>query len=248
MKICAQVNVYNSELYLLYVLASIYNHVDRIVCIDGAFLDSMPSKYSTDNTEKIVRDFNDPDNKIVYFKTHSNSQIEQRNKVLKYLDGMDWLMICDDDELFHPEHLQSMRKYLETAKENSFRTTGFNFVNSFDWYYITCNMRIFKVMKGMNFKGPNSMKLNNDHDYYSQVLSPVIPELIRYHYSYVRKPERLDIKQKQAMEFQGNKIFPWVQNGEFVNRENLKYLKFIGKHPEILKDHPSALLKWEPKE
>jgi hypothetical protein len=247
MKICAQINTYNSDLYLSKVLISIYDYVDRIVIIDGAFKKDMPSLYSTDATERIINNakLQDTEGKIIYFQTSSDSQIEQRNKILDHLDGMDWLMIVDDDEVFKPEHLKFMREYLEKTDLNSFRTTGYNFVNSFDWYYVVHNMRVFRVMKGMKYKGPNSMLLDNDHEFYATVKSPVIPEIIRYHYSYVRKPERLEIKQKQAKEFQNK--FPWIKDGEFVNRDGVEFKRFTGEHPEVLKEHPCSKIKWQPK-
>lgn len=247
MKIISQINVYNSDLYLLQVLKSIYDYVDRIIVIDGAFLESMPEKHSTDKTSQIVEGFDDKDKKIVYIKTHSKSQIEQRNKVFDYTKGMDWLMIVDDDELFKYNHLKCMRKYLENPPSNSYRIKGYNFVNSFDWYYETCNMRVFRIMDGMKFKGPNSMLLGNDHNFYATINSPVIPGIIRYHYSYVRKPERLSIKREQASEFQDSKNFPWSKDGEFVNRTGVKYKKFIGNHPPVLKGHPCSDIKWNPK-
>jgi glycosyltransferase involved in cell wall biosynthesis len=219
--------------------------VDKIVVIDGSFTKDMPSEISTDETKNIVQRYSDFDDKTFFISGGAESQVDQRNKILDQLDDMDWLFIVDDDEIFHPEHLEFMRGYLSVSKENSFRMTGYNFVNSFDWYYVVHNMRLFRVKEGMNYHGPNSMQLNNDKTFYATAKSPVIPEVIRYHYSYVRKPERLEIKQKQAMEFQNK--FPWIKDGQFVTRDGVEFKRFDGKHPKILKDHPCSKIHWEPK-
>ena len=246
MKIVAQINCYNSDLYLLQVLKSIYDHMDRIVIIDGAFTSTIPTRYSTDNTANIVKGFNDVDKKIVYIKTYSSSQNEQRDKIFNYADGMDYLMIIDDDELFKPNNLKTMRKYLENPPYHSFRLRGYNFVNSFDWYYETCNMRVWKIVDGMYYTGSNSIQLKSDRGFYDKMKSPVIPGVIRYHYSYVRKPERLSIKIEQVREFQ-NKDFPWKLDGRFVKRDGIKLKHFTGSHPPVLKGHPCSKIKWSPK-
>jgi len=74
-------NVYNSDEYLEQVLKSIYWFPRLIVIIDGAYSRKMPSHHSTDGTQKIVETFPDPDKKIVYKRTWSTSQREQRSKV-----------------------------------------------------------------------------------------------------------------------------------------------------------------------
>jgi hypothetical protein len=140
-----------------------------------------------------------------------------------------------------------MRKYLENTPHNSFRITGYNFVNSFDWYYQTENMRMWRIKDGMKYIGPNTIQLGNDREYYAQVKSPVLRGIIRYHYSYVRNPERLEVKYRQAQEFQGSKVFPWIRDGKFVKRDGLKYKKFVGVHPPVLKNHPCSKIKWSPK-
>jgi hypothetical protein len=248
MQIVAQLNVYNSELYLWQVLKSIYGFADRIVIIDGSFKKTIRPEYSTDKTSQIVEGFDDKDNKIVYIKTFSESQNEQRSKVFEYTKGMDWLMIVDDDEILVKKDLKRIRKHLENTNENCFRLVGYNFVNSFDWYYQTENMRIWKIVDNMVFIGSNSIELTDNDSYFDNKNATIIPKVIRYHYSYVRKPSRLAIKQKQTREYQSGHKFPWVRDDQFVHRDSWKRKKFHGCHPTILKGHPCNKIKWEPKQ
>ena len=241
MNILAQICVYNSEEYIWYVLKSIYDHVDRIVVIDGAFRDAMPSKYSTDRTSSIVQGFEDPAKKIIYLKSHSSSQNDQRNKIFDFTAGMDYLFLCDDDEIYKSRDLQRLRKFLKSAEQDAFRIRGYNFVNSFEWYYKTDNMRVWRIIDGMKFKGPNTII-----PYLKTQSFPVIRRVIRYHYSYVRDVARLNIKRKQIDEFQRGKDFPWSKNGRFVKRTAWRREKFTGSHPEIMQNHPYRNKVWRP--
>jgi glycosyltransferase involved in cell wall biosynthesis len=225
------------------VLKSIYFHVDRIVVIDGAFRDDMPSKFSTDRTSSIVQGFDDSLKKVVYIKAHSSSQNEQRNRIFDFTSGMDWLLLIDDDEIYSETCLLRIRRFLNSTKDNAFRIKGYNFVNSFDWYYETANMRVWRIVEGMKFKGPNTIipyHLNTKS-------APVIPRVVRYHYSYVRDVSRLEIKRKQIGEFQHAHLFPWRRDGEFVYRESWNRKRFTGKHPAVMENHPYRSREWNPK-
>ena len=83
-----------------------------IVIIDGAYSRKMPSHYSTDKTQEIVETFPDPDKKIIYKRTWSTSQRQQRSKGLKYLQEGDWLYIVDDDEIMKEADLIQLRHFL----------------------------------------------------------------------------------------------------------------------------------------
>jgi len=247
MKICVLLNTYNSEEYVWYVLKSIYDFVERIVVIDGAFKKTMPSKYSTDRTKQIILGFDDPKLKIIFLSAHSESQLIQRGLVFQYTQGMDWLFLVDDDEVYKSRDLKQLRKFLKKTKEYCFKIRGFNFVNSFEWMYITDNMRVWKITSDMKFIGPNNIEKQGYKSLFDREKAKVIPKIVRYHYSYVRDLSRLSIKRKQVFNYQKNKKFPWYQEGKFVGRKEWNQKKFTGSHPAIMKNHPYKEKIWNGK-
>lgn len=65
---------------------------------------------STDNTDKIVADFND--NRIKYFKNEKNSGAAlTRNRALREAKG-EWIAFLDSDDLWMPEKLEKMINFM----------------------------------------------------------------------------------------------------------------------------------------
>jgi len=235
-------NVYNSEEYLEQVLKSIYSFPRLIVIIDGAYSKKMPSHHSTDGTQKIVETFPDPDKKIVYKRTWSTSQRQQRSKGLKYLKEGDWLMICDDDEIYKGEDLIRLKEFLETvAKKDNYWIGSYTFINSFDWYRWITSPRLFRYKPRMAFTGSNSLTWDNGKKKYHGRLT--IPNVTRYHYSYVRNNKRVEIRQIQTAVSK----YPYVKCGRFFTRKDIHPVGFTGTHPEIMQSHPYAKITWHPK-
>ena len=240
MKICALTNTYNSEEYLWYVLKSIYGFFDRIVLIDGAFNDKMPSKVSTDTTAKIIRTFPQVGGKIRYESGPARTQLDQRQKVVKYLEGFDWLVIVDDDEIYKPKDMKTLRRFLDNTREDAFKIGGYTFFNSFDWYRWVADPRIWRVKEGMEFIGSNNLRANNTK--YDRNKMKIVPHVVKYHYSYVRNVKRFGIRKRQTK----IKRYPYEVKGGFFVRKDITPRKFTGEHPKIMKGHPYRRIKWNP--
>lgn len=243
MKICTLTNTYNSEEYLWYLLKSIYDFSDRLVTIDGAFNHKMPSPISTDQTDVIVRSFPDPKKKIVYRRESANSQIEQRSKVFKYTKGFDWLFLIDDDEIYKSKDLKRLRELLVKARRNAYRIGGYTFFNSFNWYRYVADPRIWRILPRMQFIGSNNIRW--EKGIYDRSKMVVIPEIMKYHYSYVRSVARAGIRRAQT----AVKHYPYTvdKKGFFVRPGILGNLrKFTGEHPEIMQNHPYRKRVWDP--
>lgn len=235
-------NVYNSEEYLEYVLKSIYQFPRQIVVIDGAYSRKMSSHYSTDKTREIIETFPDPDKKIIYKRTWSTSQREQRSKGIKYLKEKDWLMICDDDEIYKKQDLIHLRDFLTSvAKKDNYWIGSYTFINSFDWYRWITSPRLFRYKPGMAFTGSNSLTWDNGKKKYRGRIT--VPNVIRYHYSYVRNNRRLKIRQIQT----AVNHYPYEKCGRFFRRKDINPVGFTGIHPKIMKSHPYAKITWHPK-
>jgi len=236
-------NVYNSEEYLEYVLKSIYWFPRLIVVIDGAYSEKMPSHYSTDKTREIIESFPDPDKKIIYKRTWSKTQTEQRGKGLGYLEPNDWLFLVDDDEVYKEADLMRLKEFLTTtAKKDNYKLGSYTFINSFGWWRYITDPRLFRSKPNMAFIGSNNLTWDNGKKKYGGFLT--VPEVMRYHYSYVRNNRRLDIKKIQT----AVKNYPYAKHGRFFVREDLTPVPFEGEHPEIMKTHPYAKITWHPRQ
>lgn len=240
MKICTLTNTYNSEEYLWYVLKSIYDWSDFLVIIDGAFNSRIPYPVSQDQTETIIKNFLDPKNKIRFERGAARSQIEQRQKAVKYLRGYDWLFLVDDDEIYKQEELRNLRAFLAKTKEDAFKIGGFTFFNSFEWYRWVADPRVWRVKPGMQFIGSNNLT-GKDAKYLREEME-VVPSVRKYHYSYVRSVKRFHIRVRQTK----MKVYPYKVDGKFFVRENVKFRHFEGEHPKIMAKHPYRKIKWNP--
>lgn len=231
-EITVLMNVYEGEEFFEYALKSIYDIANRIVIINGAYNDKMPSRYSRDKTERIVVSFSDKDNKLEYLKTYASTQVEQRNKVMDYInDG--WLFIVDDDEIYKPDEIRMLSNFLDTAKEDAYTMNAFIFTNTFRWFYPYAFKRLFRYRPGMRFVAPNEL-MYDEGEY--QPIRP-IPKVTMYHYAYVKRKNKLKIKgiqRKIKLYWKGR----WMIPRQLVQR-------FDGEHPEIMKDHPYRKWKWD---
>ncbi len=236
-------NCYNSKEYLWYVLKSIYDFPRLIVIIDGAYSAKMPSHYSTDGTQKIVKEFPDPDKKIIYERTWAPTQKEQRSKGLIYLEPDDWLLLVDDDEIYKKEDLERLANFLTDgeAKKDSYKIGSHTFINSFGWRRYITDPRLFRHKPGMAFIGSNSLTWDNGKQKYGGILT--VPNVVRYHYSYVRHNKRIIIREVQT----AVKKYPYKKHGQFFSREDIYPVKFEDKHPDIMKNHPYSKIEWHPK-
>jgi len=101
--------VLNEETYIEYTLKSIYDFFEQIIIVEGATqfaLDVSPEGLSTDRTAEIIRDFPDPENKIVFRQVGwVPSKRELRNMALRManINQGDCFMIQDYDEVWKPE-------------------------------------------------------------------------------------------------------------------------------------------------
>lgn len=257
MKVTVQMNVYNAEDYLAYSLGSIYKFADRIVIIDGAFNKKMPSLFSTDRTEKIVKDFPDEDGKIVYLRTSSKNQVEQRNKVWPHVIG-DWLFLVDHDEVYKEDELVAAKEFLSVTDNNAFWVQANVFLNSCNWYFTLFYPRIFRLKEGIKFIAPNFF-VHTEGKYVARRDLPA-PKLIMSHYSFVENGKRVPIKREQRkleLTFKNirgkykhwnNRLHVDFQNGFWIVPKAWRVKKFEGVHPLIMENHPFRNINkdWQP--
>lgn len=75
---------------------------------------------STDDTEKVVRQFSKKNKRIIYYKTKKQSGGYlgvPRNEIMKAATG-DWLAFLDSDNAYRKDHLQVLYKAMEKVADN----------------------------------------------------------------------------------------------------------------------------------
>jgi hypothetical protein len=145
--LCAAYKVFNAELYLPYSLRSIYDYVENVVI----FLSTRPwngPDVELDRTEEILRNFPDPDNKITLvvndwrrIEAPDNDEENEFAEMVQLLTfvkenipGATHYFYVDWDEVYHPEHILYLRRYLSRMNDDSFvRGTWRTYWRSFHW-------------------------------------------------------------------------------------------------------------------
>lgn len=113
---------YNAAVFIEDTLQSIKNQTylnwELIVVEDG----------SNDGTISIVETFDKiVDQKVIYYKNSENLGLSATRNIAVFKSKGAWLAFVDSDDIWHPNHLQSL---IDTAKQNidcDFIHSGFNF-------------------------------------------------------------------------------------------------------------------------
>lgn len=206
----------NESEFIVPVLSSIYNEVDRILVIEGAVANhprATLNGHSLDNTLELIRDFklkHDPDNKITIMsigRPWKNLE-EMKQTFLDMSIPGDWILINDADEFYLPHDIQRLRLAIDLNPHAA------EFVPNFIHFYGNENyiavpgpewqpqhQRIFKYVRGMKY---NSHPVVTDPAGYCTYFSPhyqhrrvMLNDFFIYHYGYARSNMDEIMKSKQ---------------------------------------------------
>jgi hypothetical protein len=149
--------VFEGDYVLKECLESVYPYAKQILIAEG------PVKYwqdrgrttSTDNTNKILDSFPDPENKIKIVHGQFAEKDDQCKAYLKFIDDdIDYIWNLDSDEVYKPSDIEKIIKILEEEKYTSVGVKSCSFYGGFDRFIggfeeKTDNfLRIFKFYKG----------------------------------------------------------------------------------------------------
>ena len=226
MKITAINISFNEEDYLQYALDSIYPLMDKIVIVEGCDLVSRPfatdEGLSSDRTTEIIKEYPDPDAKIVYV-AHGFCQDKNdlRQCSLSAVEpDTDYVLVFDGDLLYREEELQNVialaKKYPQLRDiyaEHKLFFHDFHHVLTIDpekkrackyyaphffWrYHPDLRYHCQELYLGNDFywsEGPNveDVTLEQLPDCKSQELILTSPQFAWYHFGWIRKQARLD--------------------------------------------------------
>lgn len=157
MKIAFGMIVFNGDYVLKQTLEQIYPYASQILIAEG------PVEYwrergfyqSTDNTNKILYDFPDPEGKIKIVHGPYLGKDDQCNAYMQFLnDDSHYLWQIDSDEVYKKEDIEKVISFLEDKKPDSVGVKPYSFYGGFDDYVggfeeASDNfLRIFRVFPG----------------------------------------------------------------------------------------------------
>lgn len=197
MKIAFGMIVFESDYVLYECLKQIYPYASQILIAEG------PVKYwqdrgrttSTDNTNKILQSFPDPENKIKVIHGQWQEKDQQSNAYIKHIDpNTEYLWMVDADEIYKSKDIETTIEYLRKHEPTSLSVQLVTFYGGFDRYLtgyeqsFDCK-RIFKLTPGCTWlthrpptiKHKFNINLNhvNGEDFSKET------GVYIYHYSYV---------------------------------------------------------------
>ena len=198
MKIAFGMIVFEGDYVLKQCLEQIYDHASQILISEGPvkYWQNLGKKTSEDETNKILNEFPDPENKIKVIHGQFEEKDDQSNAYMKYInDDIDYIWMIDSDEIYKKEDIEKTIKFLEQHQPTSVGVRSISFYGGFDRYLTgfelnTDNfLRIFKYEPDcdwlahrpptINYRGKIETKHINSDLFYSMT------GVQMYHYSYV---------------------------------------------------------------
>ena len=260
MRITAAMIVLNGDHVLEESIKSIYDHVDEIVIAEG------PVRYwqdrglttSTDRTNEILDNFEDPDRKIRIIHSQYEEKDQQFSAALSLMTKQpDYLIQVDSDEVWTNESLLNLKKLLETQRPISVGVHSNTFVGGFDrvisgFEEKTDNfLRVFRWESGCRFithRPPTIQYANGEmtrgRGHIDSDEARDMYQISMCHYSYVwpsQVKSKIDYyKSKVSMQncipdFYDNYWLPWTKSVSIEEKWEIE-TKIHGMHefkPEI---------------
>jgi hypothetical protein len=201
MKIAFGMIVFEGDYVLKECLESIYPFASQILIAEGpvTFWQQQGRTTSLDDTNVILENFPDPENKITIVHGQFKEKDEQCNAYMKHLkDDIDYFWQVDSDEVYKSKDIEKVIELLVNEKPTSLGVKSCSFYGGFNNYIsgfeeATDNfLRIFKVYPGskwLTHRPPTMMhqpdisvlpiKHINSDELYDKT------GVLMYHYSYV---------------------------------------------------------------
>ena len=251
-KIAFGMIVFEGDYVLKQCLEQVYPFATQILISEGPveYWQSKGKKTSEDNTNKILNEFPDPENKIKIVHGQFREKDEQCRAYMQYLrDDIDYIWNLDSDEVYKTEDIEKIIDFLEKEKPTSVGIQSCTFYGGFDHYLTGFELnrdnflRIFRVVPGSTWAthrpptilyphGTNIIRKHVPSDWMFNYLGVQM-----YHYSYVF-PRQVQTKISYYKEkvsgencidnYYEEVYLPWV-NGDEDERKKIES-KYLGVH------------------
>lgn len=200
MKIAFGMIVFEGDYVLKQCLEQVYPFASQILIAEGpvSYWQRQGRTTSTDETNKILDEFPDPENKIKIVHGQYGEKDEQCRAYMQHInDDIDYIWNLDSDEVYKTEDLKKMFDFLEAEQPTSVGIRSCSFYGGFDRYLTGFELnrdnflRVFKYTKGSTWltHRPPTIKYPEGSNI---VLKHIDSETLfnktgiqMYHYSYV---------------------------------------------------------------
>ena len=252
MKIAFGMIVFEGDYVLKECLEQVYPFASQILIAEGpvSYWQRQGRTTSTDETNKILSEFPDPENKIKIVHGQYNEKDDQCKAYMQYIDDdIDYIWNLDSDEVYKTEDLIKMIKFLEEENPTSVGLRSCSFYGGFDNYLTGFELnrdnflRIFKYTKGatwLTHRPPTIQYPNGSNIVTKHIDSDTLYNktgIQMYHYSYVFPTQvytkvnyyKDSVSRNNCIDNYFTEIYhPWVTGSD----EDKKVIesKYIGVH------------------
>jgi len=252
MKIAFGMIVFEGDYVLKECLEQVYPFASQILISEGPvlFWQKQGRVTSTDETNKILGEFSDPENKIKVIHGQFNEKDDQCRSYMEYInDDIDYVWNLDSDEVYKTEDLIKMVKFLKEEQPTSVGIRSCSFYGGFDHYLTGFELnkdnflRIFKYEKGstwLTHRPPTILYPKNYNIIKKHIDSETLYDktgVQMYHYSYVFPTQvytkigyyKDSVSKENCIDDYFNIIYlPWVK-GSYENKKEIEN-RFMGVH------------------
>ena len=270
MKIAFGMIVFEGDYVLKQCLEQVYPFASQILISEGPveYWQKRGKVTSEDNTNYILDNFPDPDNKIKIVHGQFSEKDDQCKAYMKYLnDDIDYIWNLDSDEIYTTDDIKKIIHFLKSENPTSVGIRSCSFYGGFDDYLTGFELnkdnflRIFKVVPGCTWathrpptiqypSGSNIIRKHIDSDWLWDNLGVQM-----YHYSYVFPRQvynkisyyKSEISRQNCIDdYYQNVYLPWVKS-DSINRKFIES-KYLGVHefkPEVRGNCYTEAFKWK---
>jgi glycosyltransferase involved in cell wall biosynthesis len=262
MKITFCCIVFNGDFVLKQLLESVYPFAYKIIIVDGVveYWAKRGFVGSEDETKQIIRNFSDPEGKIVPYYNHIRKEKTELCQIFmgSVPNDTDYIWCIDADEIFKPEEIEKAIKILEEKKPGSVGVKSNTFFGGFDYILNGFEAehdfkRILKYKKGATYLTHRPPTLSSEEGghirqaiemyHYSYVSPAQVKQKIEYYKNSLSKDNCIDNyfedvwlkwvlhpEQRQEIEDKYNGVHEFIPS----YRGECRTEKFTGKHPTII--------------
>jgi hypothetical protein len=237
MKIAFGMIVFEGDYVLKQCLEQVYPFAEQILISEGpvSYWQRQGRTTSLDDTNKILDEFPDPDNKIKIVHGQWDEKDDQCRAYMKNInDDIDYIWNLDSDEIYTTTDLKKIIKFLKDENPTSVGMQTCSFYGGFEHYLTGFErqkdnfLRIFKYVKGSTWlthrpptiNYPNDCNINIKHIDSDTLFEKLGVQM--YHYSYTF-PDQVykkvnyykdSVSRDNCINDYFNRVYlPWV-NGE----------------------------------
>ena len=137
MKIAFGMIVFEGDYVLKQCLEQVYPFAEQILISEGpvSYWQKQGRVTSLDDTNKIIDEFPDPNNKIKVIHGQYNEKDDQCRAYMEHInDDIDYIWNLDSDEVYKTEDIKNIINFLEKEKPTSVGVRSCSFYGGFGHY------------------------------------------------------------------------------------------------------------------